>query len=121
MSTLSSYSEVFCGFNAPRTIYSLAGLAIVVALSPIAGFGQTQRQPIIPLAQSTGTAPTSTTAGGANGAISGISDDPISAGEIVHINVFNAPDFSFPTRVSESGNIAVPFLGAVHIAGLSSM
>jgi polysaccharide export outer membrane protein len=50
-----------------------------------------------------------------------MSDDPISAGEVVHIVVFDAPDFNLVTRVSEVGEIALPFLGAVHIAGLSSM
>ena len=31
-------------------------------------------------------------------------------GEIVHINVFDAPDFSLITRVSESGDIPYRFL-----------
>ena len=41
-------------------------------------------------------------------------------GEIVHINVFDAPDFSLVTRVSESGDIPYPILGQFHIAGLNS-
>jgi polysaccharide export outer membrane protein len=50
----------------------------------------------------------------------GMSDDPITAGETVHINVFQAPDFSMTTRVSENGEIAFPILGAIRIVGLSS-
>lgn len=49
-----------------------------------------------------------------------LTDGPISAGDTVHIIVFGAPDFSTITRVSQSGDVAFPMLGAVHIAGLSS-
>ena len=48
------------------------------------------------------------------------SDGPILAGETVHINVFDAADFSLVTRVSESGDIPYPILGHFHIAGLNS-
>lgn len=49
-------------------------------------------------------------AGGASASIGGLSDGPITVGEIVHINVFDAPDFSLITRVSESGDIPYRFL-----------
>ena len=39
---------------------------------------------------------------------------------MVHINVFDAPDFSLVTRVSESGDVPYPILGVFHIAGLNS-
>jgi len=54
------------------------------------------------------------------GSIGGLTDEPISSGETVHIIVFDAPDFSLITRVSESGDVAYPLVGAVHIAGLTS-
>ena len=38
----------------------------------------------------------------------------------MHISVFNAPDFSFVTRVSESGDIPFSILGKIHVAGLNS-
>lgn len=50
----------------------------------------------------------------------GLTDEPIFAGEIVQVAVFNAPDFSTVTRVSQSGDIGVPYLGVVHVVGLSS-
>ncbi len=59
-------------------------------------------------------------AGGASASIGGLSDGPITVGEIVHINVFDAPDFSLITRVSESGDIPYPILGQLHIEGLNS-
>jgi polysaccharide export outer membrane protein len=52
---------------------------------------------------------------------SGLTDEPIYPGETVHISVFNAPDFSTVTRVSQKGEIAIPLVGVVHIAGLSSI
>lgn len=54
------------------------------------------------------------------GGISGLTDGPIYPGEIVHVNVFDAPDFSTITRVSEAGDIGLPFVGPVHLAGLTS-
>lgn len=80
---------------------------------------QEQRPAIIPLAQGAGGASGSTSASSAN-SIGGLSDGPISPGETVHINVFDAPDFSFVTRVSESGDVPFPILGSIHIAGLNS-
>lgn len=108
--------------NSMRRFKASLIAAALVGFWPIAGVGQTQRPSIIPMAQGGGTPPPSSSspASALGGAISGISDDPISAGEVVHVNVFNAPDFSLNTRVSESGDIAFPFLGVIHIAGLSS-
>ncbi|WP_158748683.1 polysaccharide biosynthesis/export family protein [Acidobacterium sp. S8] len=49
-----------------------------------------------------------------------MTDAPISPGEVVHVEVFRSPDFSTVTRVSQTGDIAFPVLGILHIAGLSS-
>ncbi len=49
-----------------------------------------------------------------------LTDQPIRSGDTVHINVFGAPDFSIVARVSESGDVPYPILGAVHLAGLNS-
>jgi polysaccharide export outer membrane protein len=50
----------------------------------------------------------------------GLSEGPIMPGEVVHINVFDAPDFSITTSVSESGDVPFPILGSFHIGGLNS-
>ncbi len=80
---------------------------------------QEQRPPLIPIAQGSGAAPSASTGSGTS--IGGLSDGPIIVGEVVHINVFDAPDFSFVTRVSASGDIPYPILGQFHIAGLNSV
>lgn len=80
---------------------------------------QEQRPALIPLSQGSGgghgeaaiVSPTS---------IGGLTDEPITPGELIHINVFDAPDFSFVTRVSQSGDIPYPILGSVHVEGLTS-
>ncbi|MGA8088982.1 MAG: hypothetical protein WCA10_17035 [Terracidiphilus sp.] len=69
---------------------------------------QQSRPALIPLAQGTGGGGSSSAASAGN--IGGLSDGPITAGETVHINVFDAPDFSLITRVSESGDIPYRFL-----------
>jgi polysaccharide biosynthesis/export protein len=93
-------------------------IACLLTLEPLFLSAQEQRPPLIPIAQGSG--------GGGSGAagsstIGGLSDGPILVGEIVHINVFDAPDFSLITRVSESGEIPFPILGQFHIAGLNSV
>jgi polysaccharide export outer membrane protein len=83
------------------------------------GWGQTKRPAIVPLDQGGGAPATGMESAAGN--IGGMTDTPISAGEVVHINVFDAPDFSIITRVSESGDIVYPMLGVVHLSGLSSV
>jgi len=79
---------------------------------------QEARPALIPLAQGSGGGGASS--GGSATSIGSLSDGPITVGETVHINVFDAPDFSLITRVSESGDIPYPILGQVHIEGLNS-
>jgi polysaccharide biosynthesis/export protein len=50
----------------------------------------------------------------------GVTDEPIFPGEEVSVNVPNAPDFSTIARVSMSGDVPIPYLGIVHLAGLNS-
>ena len=50
----------------------------------------------------------------------GVTDEPIFAGEAVNVSVANAPDFSTVARVSVSGDVPMPYLGIVHLAGLNS-
>src|ERR1700757_1923657 len=90
-----------------------AGLLL---LQPFFLTAQQQRPAVMPLSQGGG-GPKSADSGSSFG---GLTDGPIQPGEIVHINVFDAPDFSLTTRVSESGDIPVPILGSFHIAGLNS-
>ncbi len=92
--------------------------AAFILLFCSACFAQDQRPALIPSAQNTGNPGAAAAAAMAN--IGGLTDEPISPGQVVHIGVFNAPDFSVITRVSDSGDIAIPMLGIVHIEGLNS-
>lgn len=91
-------------------------LGILCLSSSIASLGQIERPALIPAAQ--GGSPSASAASLSN--IGGLSDEPFSPGQVVHVTVANAPDFSVITRVSESGDIAVPMLGTIHLEGLNS-
>ena len=80
--------------------------------------GAQEQRPALIQSQQTGNGQTGVAA--ALGNIGGLTDEPIGPGQTVHVSVFNAPDFSVSTRVSEAGDIAYPYLGAVHLDGLTS-
>lgn len=95
----------------------LLAFAGLLLLQPPLISAQEQRPALVPLASGVG--------GGSRSAdstvsIAGFSDGPIAPGEVVHINVFDAPEFSLVTRVSETGDVAYPMLGSFHISGLNS-
>ena len=99
----------------------IQAIVLVIALASVATIcqGQSAREPIlssVPQGGSSISSPNTPT-----GSIGGLTDEPITAGETVHVTVFGAPDFSIITRVSESGDIAYPMLGVVHFAGLTSV
>lgn len=80
---------------------------------------QEQRPALIPLSQGSGAGAGAAAAASTNG-IGGLTDEPITPGEIVHVNVFDAPDFTMTARVAENGDIPYPLLGSFHIAGMNS-
>ncbi len=46
-------------------------------------------------------------------------DYPLGAGDAIRIQVFQNPDLTIETRVSENGSITYPLIGAVQLGGLS--
>ncbi len=46
-------------------------------------------------------------------------DYPLGAGDAIRIQVFQNPDLTLETRVSENGSITYPLIGAVELGGLS--
>jgi len=46
-------------------------------------------------------------------------DYPLGAGDTIKIQVFQNPDLTIETRVSENGSITYPLIGAVDVAGIS--
>jgi polysaccharide export outer membrane protein len=111
------------GIRPPRRKMALRNHILVIScfliLQSLFVSAQEQRPPLIPIAQGSGGGASASVGSGTS--IGGLSDGPIIVGEVVHINVFDAPDFSLVTRVSESGDIPYPILGRFHIAGLSSV
>lgn len=46
-------------------------------------------------------------------------DIPLGAGDVIKISVYNNPDLSLETRISEAGDITFPLIGNVALGGLS--
>ena len=93
-----------------------AALGSLLFVASVSCFGQEQRPSLVPLAQAGG----GPNPGSALSGVGELTDEPISTGQVVHVSVFNAPDFSVVSRVSKGGDIAVPMLGAIHVEGLNS-
>lgn len=98
-----------------RTAVLLPVLFLAVAASCGA---QEERPALVPTAD--GAPPSTAIPAAAVASIGGLTDEPIAPGQVVHVLVFDAPDFSLTTRVSEHGDIAFPILGSVHVDGLDS-
>jgi hypothetical protein len=79
-------------------------LASLILMSPSLSIGQEPRPALIPLQQGGGAGAGASQAN-SSGSIGGLTDGPISPGDTVHITVFDAPDFSVVTRVSQSGEV----------------
>lgn len=56
----------------------------------------------------------------ADSAVAAAKDYRLGAGDVIRISVFQNPDLSLETRVSESGVISFPLLGPVKIGGLAA-
>jgi polysaccharide export outer membrane protein len=116
---LLSMRESSVSFNGVKRLRSDWRLSLVfgtlVCAFALQSFAQEARPALIPVSQGSGSS--------SNGSLSGIgelTDQPIEPGQVVHVSVFNAPDFSTVSRVSGSGDVAIPMLGATHLAGLNS-
>ena len=46
-------------------------------------------------------------------------DYPLGTGDALRIQVFQNPDLTLETRVSENGSITYPLIGAIELGGLS--
>ena len=105
--------EITTSMSSKSLLFITASLLLLLPVS-IPGWGQ--RPAVVPAQQGGSSA----SSANSSGSIGGLSDGPIFPGDTVHIMVFDAPDFSVTTRVSQSGDVAYPFLGAFHISGLTS-
>src|SRR5271156_5196089 len=52
---------------------------------------------------------------------SGLGYGPIRAGDIVEVQIFDAPEYSVRMPVSSAGQIAIPYAGLFHIEGMTSI
>jgi polysaccharide biosynthesis/export protein len=70
------------------------------------GFGQEGRLPVLPNPPLVG-----------NSAFSSGAAGPVGAGDLVEMSVFDTPELSGKLRVNNNGDILLPLVGSVHVAG----
>lgn len=58
-------------------------------------------------------------AGGAAAQLANTREYVLGPGDVIRVNVFQSPDLSLETRVSESGAITYPLLGQVQVGGIT--
>jgi polysaccharide export outer membrane protein len=58
--------------------------------------------------------------GNASGGFASGAAGPIGAGDLVEMSVFDTPELSGKLRVSNSGDIILPLVGQIHVAGLTA-
>lgn len=74
-------------------------------------------------AQDKAAAPSGMASGGSFGGGSGFGSGaagPIGAGDLVEMSVFDTPELSGKLRVSNTGDISLPLVGSLHVAGLKA-
>ena len=101
------------------TAYKIARRCLLIlAFAPIASSAQIASAP---LASEPVNAPSMTPNGSPPGTAAGkFHDLRIGIGDLFQITMFGTQDFNSDFRVSPSGDISVPPLGMVHVAGLST-
>jgi polysaccharide export outer membrane protein len=83
-------------------------LLLLMICVPKAGFAQEDRMPVLP-----SPAPLVGSSGFSSGAAG-----PVGAGDLVEMSVFDTPELTGKLRVNNSGDILLPLVGSIHVAGL---
>ncbi len=109
----------------PRASIKAAWAALMMAaLFCGQGFAQTPPQPAAAVitqqpAATTATQPTPAPGGAAATAATAAPEYRLALGDTVRITVFQSPDLSLETRITESGSISYPLLGTVSLVGMT--
>ncbi len=96
-------------------------LALLVTAATLILFGSTGVAQVGASIHGTGSSQTSANGAGHSSGLGAVPEDfvrmKLAPGFMVGLNVLDDPDFSSSFRIDEQGNIAVPILGTMHIAG----
>jgi polysaccharide export outer membrane protein len=87
---------------------AIATLAALASMTPAAS-AQSRPDPVLPGATAVRPAGQAMASGGVF---------PIGAGDLVSVSVFDTPELSGQLRVDPNGNVSIPLLGQVHVAGM---
>jgi polysaccharide export outer membrane protein len=89
--------------------------AVALGLAAALGLPALAQTPAQPPAQPPAKAPTTAAAANANMS----TEYRLGSGDVLRISVYQNPDLSLETRVSEAGVVSFPLLGSVRLGGLS--
>ena len=120
---LLSIALAACGSNPPEPSGPTAAPAVSSSGTATAAVSPNK----LPAAVTTAVAPAGTPASRAQAAAAAQAQAPVQAqrdyvlgpGDVVRVNVFQNPELTLETRVSETGAISYPLLGQVRLGGLS--
>src|SRR5262249_51105677 len=95
------------GVDGARRSCALWGVVLLGALSVAVGWAQDFGKVQLPSAS----APSTFQSGGVA---------PIGPGDLLEVTVFDTPELSGKVRVSSAGDVSLPLIGALHVAGLKT-
>jgi polysaccharide export outer membrane protein len=93
-------------FKVKRSMIVLQGTVICFLLVALPAAANGQQKPLAP--------------SGATLAFGSGAAGPIGAGDLVEMSVFDTPELGGKLRVSNSGDVILPLVGSLHVAGLSA-
>lgn len=115
------------GQNDNGGLSSQSSSPVTITPAPSNPAGNTPLEPIFPQSPQSN-APAVSGAGRSRDAVplgpslgAGLGYGPIRAGDIVEVQIFDAPEYSVRMPVSSAGQIAIPYAGLFHIEGMTSI
>src|ERR1700722_8837198 len=132
LASVGMFLPALCATQAQGQNYDSGGISsqnsapIEITPAPSNPSGNTPLEPIFPQS----TAPQSSTPGARSSILAtpngpsssaGLGFGPIRPGDIVEVEIFEAPEYSVRMPVSAAGQIAIPYAGLFHIEGMTSI
>jgi polysaccharide export outer membrane protein len=97
-----------------------SGIAVMVALMLLCGFGKSEAQSPQDRGQAAAMAGAQVSASGATTGLVDTGDLPINAGDTILIQVFGTPELSGSLRVDQTGAVTLPIGGKLQLSGVTT-
>jgi polysaccharide biosynthesis/export protein len=103
----------------PRNVKALCGLFAFFAFLSVAGAqqGEIPNPSLLESANLSARRPQIPIPTGVNAAPEGFESLKLSPGDLLQMDIFGVPDMSAQLRIDAQGNVSIPLIGSIHIAG----